>query len=136
MAADSTEELVTQRVEDHAEHWLLVDDEADADCEERDTVGIVDGPIERIDDPGARRQRARATRFLGQERVAREGLSDLRQDGLLAEMIDLGDDVLLALVHDPLEAFVAVHLDRPATRAAAIATASSSANSVAGMTRS
>jgi len=37
--------------------------------------------------------------------------SDDLEDGLLAEVIDLGDDVLLTLVDDPLKPLVAFHLD-------------------------
>ena len=50
-------------------------------------------------------------RFLGQEGVVREGGTDDLEDGLLAEVVDLGDDILLALVDDGLEPLVALHLD-------------------------
>ncbi len=52
-AADRGEELIASRVEHHAEDGLTVDDEADTDREEGDAVGVVDGAVERVDDPEA-----------------------------------------------------------------------------------
>ena len=63
---------------------------------------------------------SRLARLLGQEPVARESSPDGRDDQLLAQVVRLGDHVALALVHDPLEPLVALHLD-PAGSARGIA---------------
>ena len=46
------EGLAPDRVVDDADDRPAVDDERDRDAEERDAVGVVDGAVERVDDPG------------------------------------------------------------------------------------
>ena len=113
LPGDGVEELITDGIEDHAEQRLAIDDEADADREEGDAVGVVDGAVERVDDPESLRLGARGTRFLGQYRIAGEGRADDLEDGRLAQVVDLGDDVLLALVDDALEPLVVIDVDGP-----------------------
>ena len=122
-ALDRREELAADRVEHDAEDGHAVDDEADADREERQAVRVVDGAVERVDDPQAcarsirarlsRQGRARrgVARFLRQERIVGEGRADGLDDRRLGEVVHLGHDVLLALVDDALESLVAVDLD-------------------------
>ncbi len=66
LAGHGVEELVAERVEDDTQARLAVDDEGDADGEEGQAVGVVDGPVQRVDDPQPRRLRAGDARFLGQ----------------------------------------------------------------------
>ncbi len=58
----------------------------------------------------ADRATASILRLLGQERVVREGTAQGTDDELLGQPVDLGDDVVLGLVDDPLEPLVALHL--------------------------
>ena len=113
--AGGAEELATGRIEHHAQHRLTLDDQADTDGEEGDAVGVVDGAVQRVDDPqsvGPRAPFARLARFLGQEAVVGEGAADDLEDDLLAQSVSLGDDVLLALEVDALEPLIQLHLDR------------------------
>ena len=132
------ERLVAGRVVDDADDRPAVDDQPDRDAEQRDAVGVVHRAVERVDDPGpaaAARSapspapgRACSPDLLGQDRVVREPLPDRLDDQLLGQVVDLGDDVLGALVVDPLEPLVAVHQDRAGrARRASIANASSAA---------
>ena len=105
------EELVAERVEHDAQARLAVDDEGDADGEEGQAVGVVDGPVQRVDDPQPLCLRAGDARFLGQEGIPGEGSPDRPEDGLLAQVVDLRDDVLLRLVDDALEPLVAIDVD-------------------------
>ena len=75
-AGDGVEELVADGIEDDAEARLAVDDEADADREERQAVGVVDGPVERVDDPQPVGDLTGGAGFLGQEAVGGEGRPD------------------------------------------------------------
>ena len=45
------ERLVPGRVEDDPDRRPAVDDQPDRDAEDRDAVGVVDGAVERVDDP-------------------------------------------------------------------------------------
>ena len=124
LAFDRGEQLVAERVEHDAEHRPAIDREADADREEGQAVGVVHGAIERVDDPqpstgldpASRRRdsggRWRVARLLREEGVRREHGADRLDDRRLGEMVDLGDDVLLALVDDALEALIALEHDR------------------------
>ena len=109
------------------DHRPATDGQPDADAEHGDAVGVVHGAVERVDDPhplvhgrwpgpllpgdgAASPRRRRAARFLGQERVVGKRLADGIDDQLLGERVDFGDHVVLGLVHDALEALVALHL--------------------------
>ena len=111
LAGDGVEELVAKGVEDDPEARLATDDEGDADGEEGQAIGVVDGAVERVDDPHPVGRLAGDARFLGQEAIGGEGRPDHLEDGRLAQVVDLGDDVLLRLVDDALEPFVALHVD-------------------------
>ena len=104
---------------DDADARTTIDDERDGHTEERDSVGVVDGAVEGIDDPrsavGERDRRATGldgavlAGFLGQDPVAGEPGADRVEDQRLRQMIDLGHHVAGALVVDPLDALVALH---------------------------
>ena len=92
---------------------------ADRDAEERDAVGVVDGAVERVDDPdpaaprGGRLARLRRVLpgLLGKDRVGRVARADRVEDERLGQVVRLGHDVAGALVVDLLEPLVVVHQD-------------------------
>ena len=105
-----------------------VDDEPDRDAEERDAVRVVDGAVERVDDPGPpaaasaglgavrpARPRARAVAgLLGQDPVARKrGPGSPSRMSSSRQVVDLGDHVLGRLVVDLLDPLVALEQDPP-----------------------
>ncbi len=113
------ERLVTRRVEDDADRRHRIDHQTDRDAEDRDAVGVVDGAVQRIDDPDpAASRRGRLARLrrvlaglLGQDRVGRIARPDGVQDQRLGQVVGLGHDVARALVVDLLEPLVVVHQD-------------------------
>ena len=115
------ERLAAHRVVDHADRRDAVHDEAHRDAEERDPVRVVDGAVERVDDPGAP-ERARLpvpsgprlpvrAGLLGEDPVAREPRPDRVDDQRLGQVVDLGHDVPRRLVVDLLHPLVALEQD-------------------------
>ena len=115
------EHLVPGRVEDDPDGRHAIDDQPDRDAEDRQAVGVVDGPVERIDDPdpatprGGRLARLRLVLpgLLGKDRVGRVVGPDRIEDQRLGQVVGLGHDVAGALVVDLLEPFVVVHQHDP-----------------------
>src|SRR6185369_9378550 len=113
------ERLAACRIVHDADIWPAGHHQADRHAEERDAVGVIDGPVERIDHPHpstARRRRfagfgAVFAALLGEDAVIRVIRPDRIDDEVLRQVVGLGDDVARALVVDPLEAFVAIHQD-------------------------
>ena len=118
------ERLAAHRVVDGADGRAAVDHEPHRDAEVRDAVRVVDGAVERVDDPGPARWRGPARhrpaarrvaagrvvrpRLLGQDPVGGVALADRAHDQRLGEMVHLGDDVPGGLVVDLLDALVAL----------------------------
>ena len=97
------ERLRPDRIVDDADGRGAIDDQTDGHAEQGDPVGIVDRPVERIDDPDPAVVRRGETRLLGQDPVAGEGGADGLDDERLGQVVDLGHDVLRALVADRLD---------------------------------
>ncbi len=78
------ERLVAGRIDDHPDRRHAVGDEPDRDAEDRDPVGVVHRPVERVDDPDAAAARRRCLTgdravlagLLGEDRVARVPVVD------------------------------------------------------------
>ena len=115
------EHLVPCRVEDDPDGRHAIDDQPDRDAEDRQAVGVVHGPVERIDDPdpatprGGRLARLRLVLpgLLGKDRVGRVVGPDRIEDQRLGQVVGLGHDVPGALVVDLLEPLVVVHQHDP-----------------------
>ena len=84
----------------------------DGDRELREAVQEVRGSVERVDHPGVLVARVLAA-LLGEEAVRRIGLADGRDQDLLGLAVDLGDEVVAALLadRDAADAVEAAHDD-------------------------
>ena len=94
------ERLAADGIQDDPDRRDAVDDEPDRDAEDRDAVRVVDRAVERVHDPHPAAPPRRLARLLRQSPIVREGLPDRVEDERLAQVVDLGHDVLGALVAD------------------------------------
>ena len=86
-----------------------VDDQGEGDAEERDPVGVVDGPVDRVADPRSVGGHGVPARLLAVEGVVREALGERRPDQRLGRVVHLGHDVADALEGDRAGVVEALH---------------------------
>jgi hypothetical protein len=88
------EQLVGRRIEHHAGNHFPVALERDGDCELRNAVQEVGGPVERIDDPAMRAVGTlELLAFLAEEAVGRTRFQELVADDLFCLQIRLGHEI-------------------------------------------
>src|SRR5690606_38535701 len=100
-ATRGDEQLVAQRVEDHAVQRLRPLAQRDRDAPVRDAVEVVAGAVERVDHPGVAAGAAVAllrAAFLAEDGVVGIGPAQLLDDRLLGQAVDLAGVVHAALL--------------------------------------